>query len=70
MTTAVFPPIMNIHVRAADRELLFKALAVGSYEGTKSALIFMNRKYGEMTKLYVRKWNLFVSSAYHFIIFF
>lgn len=48
MSTMDYPPITNIEIRAADRELLFKAIAVGSYNGTRAALIFMRQNYAAM----------------------
>lgn len=51
----VFPPIMNIEIRRADRELLFKAIAVGSFEGTRAALIFMDKNYDTMRQRYTHK---------------
>lgn len=55
LTTVVFPPEMNIKIRASDREILFKAIAVGSNAGTKAALEFMDQNYAEMNRLYVTR---------------
>lgn len=44
----VIPPVLQMQIRASDRQLLFNAVAVGSYAGTKEALKFINRNFRKM----------------------
>lgn len=35
------PPVLNIKIKPSDRNILFHAIARGSYAGTKAALKFL-----------------------------